>query len=213
MSQGIARREFLKSGSVAAALLALHPVSLFAASNSSAVLSVGFADRVPAPGEGVRLIGAERVLSGDPAFISRGARVTIGSFHRAPKYDGRPGGAAIAAIFPVLSYAPESYPRFNAWIFDGRTADSGRRPVRFSMPVTATQGVQFAVQRNLLPLTLGSDSSALKLQRGVYVIALRESAADSPPPWSALTLGNAADGLAVDSTAFSYVVITLDFAD
>ena len=203
---------------MAVAVAGLLPERLFAAQSDAAVLSVGFAE-LPAPGQSVRLAAAERVLAGDPAFISRGARMSVSSYRRAAKYDGKPGGHSLAAIFPALGYEPSRYPRFGAWSYSGHGAtDNGRRAVRFNMPVTATQGVQLAVQQiagggeTRLALTLTSSSDALKLQRGAYVIGLRESPSDALPAWSALSLRRVDDGFAVDTTAFSYIVVTVDYA-
>src|SRR5258705_13938585 len=143
MSSHLPRRDFLKAGSAAAvgvAFAGLVPQRLFAAAADSAVLSVGFAPR-PAEGASVRLAAAEQTLAGDPSFISRGARVIVSSYHRAAKYDGKTGGHSLDAIFPAIRYEPARYPRFNAW-------SSGRRTMRFKMPVTATQGVQFALRQN-----------------------------------------------------------------
>jgi len=208
----LARRDFLKTGSAVvagAALAGLLPERLFAANADAAVLSVGFAE-LPAVGESARLGAAERVLAGDPAFISRGARVGVGSYRRAAKYDGRPGKQALAAIFPAFGYEPARYPRFNAWSFPGAAA------VRFTMPVTAADGLQLAVRdanESRLALTLASRSDALKLARGVYVIALRESSSDAVPSWSGLTLRRTADGFVVDTAAFSYIVVSVDYAN
>ena len=221
MPTGLPRREFLKAGSAAAfgmAFAGLVPQRLFAASTDNAILSVGFAP-LPAAGASVRLGAAEQTLSGDPSFISRGARVMVSSYHRAAKYDGKPGGPSLAAIFPALGYDPARYPRFNAWSFSGQGAtDSGRRTVRFNLPVTATQGLQFAARQNgakaetLIALTFGSRSDELKLQRGVYVIALRESPSESLPSWSAQTLRMLGGDLTVDATTFSYIVVTIEYA-
>jgi hypothetical protein len=63
-----------------------------------------------------------------------------------------------------------------------------------------------------LALTLGSDSGALKLRRGVYVIAFRERGGDSIPPWSAHSLTAKGGQLVVDTRSFSYVVMTVDYA-
>jgi hypothetical protein len=215
------RRDFLKAGSIAAvgiAFAGLVPERLFAAGADGAVLSIGFA-QLPAEGASVRLAAAELSLSGDPTFISRGARVTVSSYHRAAKYDGKAGGHSLAAIFPALGYDPARYPRFNAWSFSGQGAtDSGRRTVRFKVPVTATQGLQLAVLQEgakaetILALTFGSRSDVLKLQPGVYVIALRESPSESLPNWGAQTLRTVGGELAVDTTAFSYIVVTVDYA-
>jgi hypothetical protein len=198
MSRRLPRRQFLKAGSAAAvgaAIAGLVPQRLFAAGPDNVVLSVGYAP-LPAEGTSVRLAAAEQSLSGDPAFISRGARVSVSAYHRAAKYDGKSGGHTLAAIFPALGYEPSRYPRFNA-------ASAGHAAVRFNMPVTAMQGVQFAVRQlgaksdTLVALTFGSRSDV---------------PSESLPSWSAQTLRMTNGELVVDTTAFSYVVVRTDYA-
>src|SRR6266550_2327060 len=82
----VPRREFLKASSAAAIGIAasglLRPGSLFAAGGapvSLPLLGVGFtADDVAH--KSVRLVDARDVLTGDPTFLSSGARLTIASF-------------------------------------------------------------------------------------------------------------------------------------
>jgi hypothetical protein len=227
----VARRDFLKAGSAAAigfTAVALTPQSLFAAPPRDRgilpLLSVGYAPEIPEPGHSVRLAAADKALLGDPAFISRGARVTIQSFARAERYEGMQGGAGIDVIHPVIGYAPEKYPRFKAWTYSvDKNLDNIAGPIRFTVPVTGTQGLQLVIRRvtfetdepateSLLPLTLGSEFGALKLQRGVYVIAFREAARDSVPPWTAHSVRSKGGQLVVDTEAFSYAVLTIDYA-
>lgn len=227
----VARRDFLKAGSAAAigfTAVALSPESLFAAPLRDRgilpLLSVGYAPEAPEAGRSVRLAAADRALLGDPAFISRGARVTVQSFARATRYQGEHGGVGIDVIHPVIGYAPEKYPRFRAWAFSvDKNLDNIGGPIRFNVPVTGTQGLQFVVRRvtfdrdepsteTLLPLTLGSEFGKMKLQRGVYVLAFRESAGDSVPPWSAHSVKSKGGSLVVDTESFSYAVVTIDYA-
>jgi len=226
----VARREFLKTGSAAAiglSAVAVAPQSLFAAAIGDRafrpLLSVGYAASVPEAGESVRLSAADKALMGDPAFISRGARVTVRSFARASRYQGNAGGAAVDVIHPVIGYAPEKYPRFHAWAYstDKNGLDNVSGSIGFTVPVTATQGLQFVVRAHdgdetttgtQLALTLGTAFGALKLQRGVYVVAFRESTSDSLPPWSAHSVSLKNGQLVVDTQAFSYAVLTIDYA-
>jgi hypothetical protein len=230
-SRKVARREFLKTGSAAAIGLSamVSAESLFAAAPTDRMimplLGVGYAPEVPEAGHSVRLAAAGKALSGDPSFISRGARVTIHSFARMRRHKALAGGAAIDVIHPALSYTPEKYPRFRAWAYstDKNAVENDGGPIGFTVPVTATQGLQFVIRRvpgetdetpveMPLALTLGSETGALKLQRGVYVIAFRESFGDSVPPWSAHSVSLRNGQYVVDATAFSYAVMLIDYA-
>jgi hypothetical protein len=46
----------------------------------------------------------------------------------------------------------------------------------------------------------------------VYVIAFRESNNDSVPSWSAYSVAAKAEQLVLDTSAFSYAVVTIDYA-
>ena len=228
----VARREFLKTGSAAAiglSAIAVSPQSLFAAAIGDRglrpLLSVGYAPSLPEAGESVRLVSAERVLTGDPTFISRGARVTVRSFARAERYRELVGGASIEAISPVIGYAPEKYPRFRAWSYstDKNNLENVAGPIGFTLPVTATGGLQLVIRsftsgttetavESPIDLTLGTESGAMKLQRGVYVIVFRETAGDAVPPWTAHSLSLRNGQYVVDTRAFSYAVLTIDYA-
>jgi hypothetical protein len=228
----VARRDFLKAGSAAAigfSFVTLSPGSLFAAPAGdrgvSAFLSLGYASDVPEDGKSVRLAAADKVLVGDPTFISRGARVTVRSFARAARSQGVRGGAGLDVIHPVIGYAPEKYPRFHAWAYSvDKNLDNIGGPIAFTVPVTATQGLQMVVRRvtfdvnepvneTPLALTLGSQLGAAKLQRGVYVFAFSESASDSVPSWSSHSVTAEGGQLIVDTKAFSYAVVTIDYAN
>lgn len=227
----IGRRAFLKAGGFATLGVvagAFRPSTLFAASRTRTVdhggplLSVGFAplpdERNPSP----RLVPANTLLFGDPAFISRSASVSVSAFNRATRYRGQPGGIAVDAVFPALSYTPEKYPRFQAWNFAGREAgDSSSAPLRFTIPVPATQGVQFIVRRtsdgaagDATPLLLGLDSNSdsIKLQRGVYVLAFRETPADEMLSWSTYRVTEKNGAMVVNASTFSWVTLVVDYA-
>ena len=227
----VARREFLKAtsaGAIGLTAAALNPKRLFGAPRGDRgvlpLLSIGYTPSTPESGERVRLTAADRALVGDPTFISRGARVTIRSFSRALRHQGLPGGAAIDVVHPAIGYAPQRYPRFRAWSYStDNDLDNVSGPIGFAVPITATHGLQFLVRRvtadtdgpaiETFALTLGSEYGTMKLQRGVYVIAFRESAGDSVPAWSALSLSSNGGQLIVNTTAFSYAVMTIDYAE
>jgi len=231
-SRKVARRDFLKTSSAAAvglSAVAFSPGSLFAAPSSendfAPLLGVGYAQSAPEAGQSVRLAPADRALVGDPSFISRSARVTIHTFARAASREGKPGGAAIDVIHPAIGYAPDKYPRFRAWTYatDKNSVDNVGGAIAFTVPVTATQGLQFAIRRVPvesngpakeipLALTLSSESGAFKLQRGIYVIAFREENRDSVPSWSTLSVSSKGGQYLVDTKAFSHAILTIDYA-
>ena len=228
----VARRQFLKASSVAAIGFAaaglIRPDSLFGAAVTVPLLGVGFTpDDVTLGRAG--LIDATSALSGDPTFISRGARLTISSFSPAARGHKTQEGAAIDAIFPILGREPEKYPRFQAWSF--RAKESGLESGRgsFTMPVTATDGIQLVVRPLPAPgaeasaaaamqspfaLSLGSASGSYKLQKGTYVVAFRDAnGSDGAPNWSRLFLARRDEGdLYVPGARFSYVVVNVDYA-
>src|SRR5260221_5397124 len=142
------RREFLRITSTAALAVTasglLDPRSLFGATTNAPLLGIGFSDAFPAEGHAVRLGAASQILGSDPTFLSRGARVSILGFGRAEKYVGTPGGIEFSAIFPILSRTPDQYPQFRAWSCNG---DAFGGPISFRMPVTAKDGLQFAITR------------------------------------------------------------------
>jgi len=226
----VARREFLKTGSIAAlGLSVVAPKSLFAAVSGDRwlrpLLSVGYAPAVPEAGKSVRLGAADAALNGDPAFISHGARVAIRSFSRGSRHADFDGGAAIEVIHPAIGYAPEKYPRFRAWSYttEQNGMDSVGGAIGFTVPVTATQGLQFVIRgisgvpgqpggQMPMALTLGTGYGAMKLQRGIYVVAFRESNGDAVSSWSAHSVSLKNGQFVVDTEAFSYAVLTIDYA-
>ena len=227
----IGRRAFLKTGGFATLGLAagaFRAPALFAATRartvgrgSGALLSVGFAslpdERNPAP----RLVPADTLLSGDPTFISRFASVTVSGYSRATRQRGASGGLIVDAIFPALSYTPEKFPRFQAWTMSGReTGDAFGAPLHFTIPVTSTQGLQFAVRRmgaeagDETPVVLALDSSpdSMKLQRGVYVFAFRETPQDEMLSWSSYRVSEKNGAMMLDASTFSWVSLVIDYA-
>lgn len=231
----VPRRQFLKASSAAAIGVAasglLNPKSLFAAGEapvSLPLLGVGFtADDVAH--KAVRLADARDILTGDPTFLSRSARLTIASFSpaesRAKK--GAPG-AAIDAVFPVLGKEPAKYPRFQAWCYRAKESGVEAGDTSFTMPVTATEGIRLVV-RPLAPmgvkepvvatespftLALSSTNGAYKLQKGIYVVAFRDEAgSDSSPAWERLTIVRRGEhDLVVSGARFAHVIVSIDYA-
>jgi hypothetical protein len=230
----IPRRDFLKASSVAAVGIAasglLRPDVLLAAGDapvSLPLLGVGFtADDVTQ--KNVRLTDARSVLSGDPTFLSRGARLTIASFGPAESRSKKSApGAAIDAIFPVLGRENAKFPRFQAWCYRVKESGVEAGNTSFTIPVTATDGIQLIV-RPLAPigetapvaiespfnLALGTANGAYKLQKGIYVVAFRDDASnDVAPIWERLTLVRHGEReLSVPGARFAHVVLSVDYA-
>jgi hypothetical protein len=230
------RRDFLKLSSLAIAGLAsagAMPIlaAPFSQRVSRSLISIGFASAEPQGDELVRLAPAERLLAGDPVFLSRDALVTIRSSARALKSSGESRGAAIDVVYPALGYQPDQYPVYRAWscrVEDGGVQSSGS--VAF-VPVDGTQGLQLSLS-NFLPesvpetaetilqptsdekitLSLGSNFTSPKLRRGVYVIAYRDADGGAIPSWSSSVLARRGNELVIVDAAFSYVVIRVDYA-
>ena len=65
------------------------------------------------------------------------------------------------------------------------------------------------IQQSRVSLSLSSGAGP-KLQRGVYVIALRESAADKAPNWSWYTVENSNGHFSIANLGVSHVILTID---
>ncbi len=236
MSKPYDRREFLKVGSIAALGIALPTPRLHAApATLLPILSVGYAaDRPQKKGESVRLHAARELLMGDPFFIAQGARVRIGTFKRSPRFSDAAGGVDVQVIFPGYGFRPEEYPQFKAWQFRyAEGLQSTSQTVSMTVPVTPTEGLQMVFRQpeksrgraarasvatapsdpSVLRLDIGVGSNVLKLQRGTYVVALRESDDESEPNWDRQVLIRDERRLLLNAqAAFTYLVLTIDYA-
>jgi hypothetical protein len=225
----IGRRDFIKLGSVAVGALAGagYPVLAFGVGRASQI-AAGFATSEPQENELVWLTGAARLLSGDPAFIGRDARVTIRSSTRAAAQNSKPGAAAIDVVFPVLGYQPEAYPSYRAWSWrNDANMGEASAPVSFRVPIDATNGLHLTFRRlelgaaeggdgstatapdDVLRLGLDSVSSSPKLQRGLYVVAYGDRIVSN---WSAVAITRRNGEIVVPDAKFSYVVLSIDYA-
>jgi len=238
-SKTLARREFLRISGTAviatAATSLLSPKSLFAATTAAGagfdpLLSIGYAPSAPGQGESAALASADRILSPDPGFISRGARVTILGSGRAPARKNAPGSLFIDALFP----AANENRRFRVWSMNGRPDhDSVSGNLSFRIPVLSTTGISFVaryrrpsnsapadapglppVEDDSMPFTFSLGNVAgPNLQRGVYVVALREPSDGSGASWERLRLVHDTNGVAVLDAAFSYIILQVDYDD
>lgn len=236
VSNGIARREFLRISSAAAmglAVVALGERDLFAAASGSVpLMDVGYAPSLPATGFSVPLASANSILSPDPAFIRNGARITVVGAKRAASHANAPGGIAVDALFNVSHRGPDDPLRFKFFSVNGRSDhDAISGPLAFTVQVPSTGGVSFMVRRQSpvsdtktaasassqpdgTPLTLSLGNVAgPKLARGVYVLAFREEDGDSMADWRRMTIAPSEDGYYVSGATFSYLALKVDYAD
>ena len=224
-----ARRDFLKLTSVSivgVTVAGAWPTFAFAKSASSP-LSVGYASSMPEDGGRRSLIAAESMLVGDPAFLSHDARVTIRSSFRSVAATKQLDSVSIDVVFPELGADAKSYPSFRAWSCgsDGARHLSSRR-VSFRVPMDGMNGMQINFVREASAATknpnaghpdgtvffgLGSSSGQPKLQRGIYVVAYRETNDDVDPVWSRLDLTRRGNDLAVSGGALSYMIFSVDY--
>jgi len=184
-------------------------------------------DHTPDVSSSAYLRPANDLSSGDPAFLSRRLSITVSNFSRREKFRGTGSGYEVDAIFPANSYTPEKYPRFRSWLtIDKGDGNSSAAGAHFTMPVTSTEGAQLIVRRlngdanannqpveqSLLRFSTGVESDSIKLQPGIYVLALREEGRESAPRWETLRLVNANTGLSIPNANFSYLLVTVNYA-
>ena len=230
MRKEIHRRDFLRFSSCAAAGIAIATWSqrdaFAAAASTSPLLSIGYAPALPSIGASIRLSSADSILTPDANFLSRRARISSLGGGRGANAKNTNGGVAVDAVFPVFGDTSDDNPRFGFWSVSDADVMSGR--VRFEMPVRATTGLTFAVRdlkssddkKNGLPaltkdssiMNLSFASFGMKLQRGVYVLAMRESTTDTAPDWRRFDLIRDANGCTIPNAPFAYLVLGIDYA-
>lgn len=239
VSKQIARREFLRISSTAVVVTAagtlLHPQSLFAATSSAfnPLLSIGYASAVPSDGSAASLSSADRVLMPDPAFISRGARVSVLGSGRAPGRTNAPGALFLDLLFPSRSGAARENRRFRFWSMAGHAAgDVFSSNMSFNVPVLATGGILLTARYRRPDVTIPDSTQpppieedngdfalslggapGVNLATGVYVIALREPGDTANATWDGLRIVNKGGSLSVPNAKFAYVILAIDYAD
>ena len=223
------RRQFLKVASVAAVGVAFSERKLFAAMGSGIVplLGVGYTPSLPLDGFSVPMSDASAILSPDPAFIRRAARVTVLGGSRGQQRLNSDGGIGVDAYFPITGREAGSYPRFSFWSATGNTAAG---PLSFRMPALATTGLSFVVRR-IRPTVVSGDLNAVpalepeispltlslgnvpgpKLARGVYALAFREEANDGAPSWGRTLLVNQKGQYSLSGAGVTYLLLQVDY--
>lgn len=220
------RRRFLTTTAISVTALALTQKSVFAASSSSSfvpLMSIGFAPDLPADGTSVRITDAGSLLLPDPGFIGRGARVSVVGSARAAKYKDGADGVAVDAAMPAYGN-----PRYRFWSAAGAGVSGN---LGFTVPVPATSGINLVARRvkqstkkeqlsptppadvDPVPFTLSLGGvPGPKLQRGIYVLALRESSGDSFSDWSRFSINSNHGVYSVAGADFDWVMLKIDFA-
>ncbi len=233
MSHLIGRRQFLVvSTATAVATAAVGPQVLASAvAAPPRRLSVGFAP----PEEGSSLIAATGIRSADGRFLDRGARISVSGASGTPVSPQARRAVELVAQFP---HADGTMP-FTVWGCSRTTGCQGS-PTRFTFPVAEEQKIVFTVEtergtpltaasrrdalkgaatestRLPVTLTLGSESNALRLARGFYVIVpIFEH--DAEPSWRAYTLRTADGRWALHDRSgriapFEHFVLRVDYA-
>ena len=220
------RRRFLTTTAIGVTAFALTREHALAASGSFVpLISIGFAPALPANGSFVRLSGADSLYLPDPSFLSRGGRVTVVGSARGAAHKSETGGVGVDVVMPTLGRAPA---RFRFW-GAAETGTSGN--LSFTVPVVATSGINFVARRmkqstkkdelsptapadlDPTPFTLSLGSAAgPKLQRGIYVVALRESASETLSDWSAFSIVANQGAYSVAGAGFAWVILKIDYA-
>jgi hypothetical protein len=226
-----ARRDFLKLTSLAVVGFAgsgLLPTLAFAKSSDSPV-SLGYSSDLPADGGRRPLTAASSMLVGDPSFLSREAKITVRSSFRATAAAKNLDTVSIDVVYPELGVDARAYPSFRAWTTgsDGFRHLSSQRAT-FRVPVDGTSGLQLNLIRQpsgttknantggkpdaTIVLGLGSTAGQPKLQRGVYVVAYRETTDGTDPSWDRLDLVRNGSDLTISGGSLSYAIFTVDYA-
>lgn len=151
----------------------------------------------------LEIVGANRLRSGDPRFLTDGARVSI---HGIYPFDTPEAFAHLEAIDIDVSYAPHHDLAFRAFSYANGVGGASRStsPAAVTVPVDAVQGMTLNVSyrtayateptRAALRFTTGSEANVAKLREGVYLVALPD-AAQSLPDWRSQRVSTAATNL------------------
>lgn len=230
------RRQFLRISSVAAVgftVAVLSEGDLFAASPIVPLIGVGYTASLPKPGFSVRMADASTVVTPDPSFISRRARVSVVGGARQAKGGPPDGGIGVDALYPVRGRDFAHYARFRFWsAIGGRDFDSVSGNVSFRMPAVSTSGISFVARRIhpsgdaavvKTPPPLENENSAFtlslgampgpNLQQGVYAFAFREDGNDAVNGgWSHVMLSNQNGVYTLSDVSATYLILNISYA-
>lgn len=239
LENGIHRRDFIRIGSAAAALLAVGAdLAALPAKVAEEVplASVGFWSAASHVGRRSRssrtpyLIEAQSRTAGDPSFISAAAaRIAVFGFWRPIEARQRPA----ALVLDVICETSEGRLPFHAWSFHRNAAAHASRGQRlsFTTSIDPLATLDLIVRRDAtsqqVSLTVNPAENAIALRRGYYFLALHESDDEPKIDWTLVRLreGSIAgaldqdgDGLLVTDVGFgevqpvpfSYLVVLID---
>ncbi|MGA7614702.1 MAG: hypothetical protein WBX15_05910 [Thermoanaerobaculia bacterium] len=192
----IDRRRFVILGTAATAGLALRS-NLFAESwQNPSFVSVGYCSTVRrvrtrrAPGPRF-FESATGVPGGDPAFFRDGARFRIHDFCRASA-PATPERIDVDVLFPAEGL--EQKVSFLAWQSRSNGGSEGTaNPLAFRIPVQSTGTTDVVMRRRIgeidenvtIPFSVNDGAAAIKLNHGIYAIALLREG-DSAPRWGSV---------------------------
>lgn len=151
--------------------------------------SIGFWTNDSDDATSMAIVGAQRIASGEPRFLSDGARVSVYGLY---PFDTPEAFAHLESIAIDVSYAPYHDLSFRAWSFTNGITPRTTAPVGVSIPVDATEGMTLNVSYRVsgateattaaLHFTTGSAANVAKLREGVYLVALPD-ASQTLPDW------------------------------
>ncbi len=154
----------------------------------------------------LKLMAAEALLEGDPRFARDGVRLAI---YGMVSHDDLGRWADVASLAIDVNFEPFHANVFHAWAFRNDpvpcisssgtcrvpVADALRLTLAVAQPVAAARPTTPAAepeaswtQQASIRLTLGREPRQPKLQRGLYVIALRHTPTPLRPAWRACRL-------------------------
>jgi hypothetical protein len=231
------RRQFLIASSTCVVAAAAVGPKLFGATEAVIQpkrLAIGFASFE----DGAALAAASSIPSGDGAFISRGARVSVSGASGVPSEPRARRGVELLVHHTYFDGAERRTAPFLAWACSRTTGCQGN-PLSFTVPVDDLQSLSLTVgaetgspagaatrrdaisavatESVALPVEFGIQNDAsIKLARGFYVI-VPVFEGDTDPSWSEYSIGLANGRRALINAAgevapFEHFVLRVDYA-
>ena len=200
------------------------------------LLSVGYlsgsAAELTAPAASLRrLVGADKLRSGDASLADAGARVTVHEFRRAAERASQPVSVGVNALYRV----DDAKVPFLAWTYSATRHTTHDMTKSFVMPVDAAHPLELTVanraplagpdakarderavteskERSIASFSVGEGRRSMKLRRGVYFLALRSGAFDRTPDWRSISV-QTVDGkpVLVEATVAGYQPVSFDY--
>lgn len=206
------------------------------------LLSVGFCSRTfdELTADDVRrVMPAERLTLADAGIAERGARVTVHGFFRAAAYRNHALELGLRTYYPAIDPATGAKAPVITWAWRGeshRVSSSNRTaftvPVDDALHLGVERRIDTPRQNSIIHRLAGLDAprsdsraelaelvahsgvSGMKLRRGTYFLAVRESDADAAPSWSSLRVTrDSASALRTTmggDAPFSYLVLSIE---